>query len=103
MEMVSAVVGGAEAVWLTRVADHAIEIEHSVEVAFAANPLVDELSVGFAWWARVVVVGADVGRDRRANDAESMGVSADDNLLVGSEDSLHALGMRRLRYFAFAR
>src|SRR5215468_4742520 len=102
MEMVAAVVVGAQAIWCTRIAHHAIEIEHCVEVAFAANPLVDSLSVGFAQWTWMIVVGANVGCDRGANDVESVSVSADDDLLVGRDDSMDALGMRRHSYFPFA-
>src|SRR5690349_12973624 len=100
--MVSAVVGGTQSVWLTRVADDCVKIEHGVEVSFAANPLVDSLAVGFAQWAWVIVIRADIRRDRRANDAESVSMGADDDLLVRGEDSMNPLDMCRLCYLALA-
>ena len=102
MEVVSAIVGGAEAIWLAWVADYCVEVQDCVEMAFAANPLVNGLTIGFGQRAGMIVIRADVRRDRRADYAESVSVGADDDLLVRGEDPMHALGMRCLRYFSFA-
>ncbi len=85
--MVAAVVGGEQLVGVLGVADYGVEIDDGVEVAGGANPVVDGLAVGFAQGAGVIVVGADVGGDRRAVDAQAVGVGAGDQLLIGGEDA----------------
>lgn len=102
MQVVSAVVGGAEAVWLAGVANNCVEVDDRVEVAFTANPLIDGLAVGFAQWARMIVIGTYVWCDRRTDNAESVRVSADNDLLVRGKHPMDVLSMRRLCYFAFA-
>ena len=71
MKVVAAIVGGQKAVGVVRIADELIEVDDGVEVAGSANPGVDGLAIGFAQGAGVVVVGADVGRDGGAIDAEA--------------------------------
>jgi len=102
VEVVSAVVVGAEAVGLARVARYGVEVDDCVEVAGGANPLVDGLAVGFAARARVVVIGAYVGRDGCADDAESVRVGAGDDLFVGGNDIFCALDMFCFGYFCSA-
>ena len=100
--MVTAVVGGQEAVGMLRVADYGVEVDDCVKVTGGANPLIDCLTVGLAEWAGVVVVRPDVGRDGRSVDAESVRVGTCDDLLVRGENLLHECGVLSGSHLAVA-
>ena len=55
VEVVAAIVGGQEAIGMLRVAHDSVEVDHRVEVARRANPLIHCLPVGLAQRAGMVV------------------------------------------------
>src|SRR5690606_20588271 len=53
VEMVAAIDGGGKARRVFRIAGDGVEIDHAVEFAAVADPVVDGLAVGFALGAKI--------------------------------------------------
>ena len=91
--MIAAVVRCQDVRGTVRVACHCVEIDHIIECATAANPLID----GFAFLLLIRVViplnrraleGIFEGRQRGADDAHPVKMSTCDELLVAIYDRL---------------
>ena len=93
MQVVAAVVGGEQLIGMLGIADYGIEIDHRIEVAVGADPLIHGLAVRFAGWPGVIKTGANVRCDGGAIDQQSVGMGARDDLLIGGEDTPHEGGM----------
>jgi hypothetical protein len=85
------------------IADHGVEVDDRVEMAWSANPLIDSLTVGLAQRAWVVVAGTNVRSDGGSVNAQAVRVGARDDLLVGGDDTLHKGRVICLRNFTRAR
>ena len=87
--MVAAIVGGKKLVRMLRIANDAIEVGHCIEMTCGPDPLVYRLAVGLAQRTGVIIAGAHVRSNRRANDVQAMGVSPSNDLLIRAENSLN--------------
>ena len=65
--MVPAIVVGSQPAGLTRIAHNRVKVNHRVEVAGRANPLIDGLAVRFAKRAGMIIVRACIRGDSRTN------------------------------------
>ena len=80
-----------------------VEIDDGVEVAWLSDPLIDGKAVSFIDWRGMKVVRTNVRKNGCAIDLDSVGVCAQDDLLVGPDHLLDQRIMFRLRSFSFAR
>lgn len=76
--MVPGIKGGEKHGRFVRIADGLIEIDYRVEGSAGANPVVDSLANLFALLRGVA--GSDVGSEGCADDFDSVGVGARDQL-----------------------
>lgn len=93
VQVVAAIFGWKHAVGVGGIADGLVEVDEAVEVAGGANPGIDGLAVGLGGRAGMVVVGSAVGGDGGADDADAVGVGADDDLLIRGEDASDERGV----------
>jgi len=103
MQVVAAVEGVQQMVGMLRVTHEGIEINHRIKVARGANPLINNLAVGFAQRAGVVIARTNVRSDCSSVDAQAVRVGAFDDLLVGGDDLRDKVVMVGGRHFAVDR
>ena len=82
MQVIAAIVGRQKLIGMLRVADHAVEINHSIEISRSANPAVDGLPVSFAQWTRMIIARPNVRSDGRSDHVESVCMRACNYLLI---------------------
>ena len=83
MQVISAIVGGKQAFWLTRITRHGVEVDDRIEGASRANPFIDGPTIGFAQWTGVIIVRADIWGDGGTDHANTVRVCPGDDLLIG--------------------
>ena len=99
MQVIARIVCGEHLVGMRWVSCELVEVDYGVEVTWLANPFVYGYSVGLVRWRGMVVGGADVRKDRRAEDFDAVSVGAKNDLLIDADhllDQHFVLGLRDL-------
>lgn len=89
MQKIARVVDGVQGVRVVGVSDHGVKVDHGVEGAAGADPVVDAAAGGQSDRVGVGldgVVGGAEGRDGGREHGHAQGVDAGDHLLVGPDD-----------------
>ena len=100
MQSIAGVVGRVQAAGVGRVTRRAVEVDDSVEAAAGADPSVDCLARPLPMAVLVVVhvVAAERG-ERPPVHADALRVRTDDDLLIGRDQPVGGLLLRRRRRF----
>lgn len=85
MQVIAEVVCRKHLVGVRGVGGELVEVDYGVEVTGLANPLVDCDAVGLVRWRGMVIAGADIRKNRCAEDFDAVRVGAKDDLLIGAD------------------
>lgn len=87
MQMISTVVRRQQAFRMSRVAGSLVKVDDGIEVARCANPLIYGKAVRLAIRSGMIIVGAGIRKNGRADHFDSVGVRSHHKLLVRGKNA----------------